>query len=200
MQGCGGWGRLVKVGGGDRVAPRSDDRVGDLLKSHGPAECSSERGYPICNLWLAAYGCNDLLRAVEQNGPMLQECVSFPDLRRAHQLATGDEYLAAYRGREARRRLVDPRGWWRLVGGHRGIGTEGELAGACRLNQRRAHRPPLAGTRTPGSDRRTRRPRGSPTATPCATASTPRGRRRARAHTADPTCRRRRLPGCAARS
>ncbi len=45
---------------------------------------------------------------------MLQECVSFPDLRRAHQLATGDEYLAAYRGREARRRRVDPRGWWRL--------------------------------------------------------------------------------------
>src|SRR5437870_1054460 len=68
--------------------------------------------------------------------------------------------------------------------------VEGELAGACRLNQRRAHRPPSAGTRTPGSDRRTRRPRGSPTATPCATASTPRGRRRARAHTADPTCRR----------
>src|SRR6266516_2713631 len=125
MQGCGGWGRLVKVGGGDRVAPRSDDRVGDLLKSHGPAEYSSERGYRTCDLWLAAYGCNDLLRAVEQNGPMLQECVSFPDLRRAHQLATGDEYLAAYRGREARRRLVDPRGWWRLVGGQRGIGTEG---------------------------------------------------------------------------
>src|SRR6266700_2849885 len=117
--------RLGEVAEGDRVAPRSDDRVGDLLKSHGPAEYSSERGYPTCDLWLAAYGCNDLLRAVEQNGPMLQECVSFPDLRRAHQLATGDEYLAAYRGREARRRLVDPRGWWRLVGGQRGIGTEG---------------------------------------------------------------------------
>src|SRR5216117_382100 len=68
--------------------------------------------------------------------------------------------------------------------------VEGELASACRLNQRRAHRPPSAGTRTPGSDRRTRRPRGSPTAIPCATASTPRGRRRARAYTADPTCRR----------
>src|SRR5437867_9439871 len=124
-QGCGSWGRSVEVGGGDRVAPRRDDGVGDLLKRHGPAEYSSERGYPTCDLWLAAYGCNDLLRAVEQNGPMLQECVSFPDLRRAHQLATGDEYLAAHRGREAGRRLVDPRGWWRLVGGHRGIGTEG---------------------------------------------------------------------------
>src|SRR5207249_5804544 len=114
MQGCGGWGRLVKVGGGDRVAPRSDDGVGDLLKRHGPAEYSSERGYPTCDLWRAAYGCNDLLRAVEQNGPMLQECVSFPDLRRAHQLATGDEYLAAHRGREAGRRLVQPRGSTRL--------------------------------------------------------------------------------------
>ena len=48
---------MVKVGGGDRVAPRSDDRVGDLLKSHGPAEYSSERGYLTCDLWLAAYGC-----------------------------------------------------------------------------------------------------------------------------------------------
>src|SRR2546430_12171953 len=125
MQGCGGWGRLVKVGGGDRVAPRRDDRVGDLLKSHGPAECSSERDYPICDLWLAAYGCDDLLRAVEQNGPMLQECVSFSDLRRAHPLATRDEYLAAYRRREAGPRLVHPRGWGTLAGGQRCLATQG---------------------------------------------------------------------------
>src|SRR5436853_5756295 len=123
MQGCGGWGRLVKVGGGDRVAPRSDDRVGDLLKSHEPAEYSSERGYRTCDLWLAAYGCNDLLRAVEYNGAMLQECAAFLDLRRAHQRATGDEYRAAYWGGEGRRRLVDP-GGWRLVSAQSGIGTE----------------------------------------------------------------------------
>src|SRR5437773_138618 len=282
------------------VSEGLDHRLGDLLERNRTVERSGQRRFGACDVWRGAYGCNDLLRAVEQNGPMLQECVSFPDLRRAHQLATGDEYLAAYRGREARRVLVDSRGWWRLVGGQRGVGTEGpercsdafvdgvvrvtyradrrygrgyrvghlvlvphgattcrsphhveptprdlrvivagrrlvaaqrqtrrveavepqeaqaravgaveqrrvdrhvfgagaarsvegELAGACRLNQRRAHTPPSAGTRTPGSDRRTRRPRGSPTATPCATASTPRGRRRARAHTADPRCRR----------
>src|SRR5437899_1627801 len=125
MQGCGGWGRLVKVGGGAFVTPRLHDRLDYLIPRHASSQFRGKRGYRPCDLWLAAYGCDDLLRAVEQNGPMLQECVSFPDLRRAHQLATGDEYLAAYRGREARRRLVDPRGWWRLAGGQRGIGTEG---------------------------------------------------------------------------
>jgi len=55
---------------------------------------------------------------------MLQECVSFPDLRRALQLATGDEYLAAYRvaKQDVGCRLA------RLVevgGGQRGVGTEG---------------------------------------------------------------------------
>src|SRR5437016_3334900 len=125
MQGCGGWGRLVKVGGGAFVTPRLHDRLDYLIPRHASSQFRGKRGYRPCDLWLAAYGCDDLLRAVEQNGPMLQECVSFPDLRRAHQLATGDEYLAAYRGREARRRLVDSRGWWRLVGGQRGIGTEG---------------------------------------------------------------------------
>src|SRR5437667_5751438 len=118
-------GRLVKVGGGAFVTPRLHDRLDYLIPRHASSQFRGKRGYRPCDLWLAAYGCDDLLRAVEQNGPMLQECVSFPDLRRAHQLATGDEYLAAYRGREARRRLVDPRGWWRLVGGQRGIGTEG---------------------------------------------------------------------------
>src|SRR5947199_185521 len=169
MQGCGGWGRLVKVGGGDRVAPRSDDRVGDLLKSHGPAEYSSERGYRTCDLWLAAYGCNDLLRAVEQNGPMLQECDSFTDPRPAHPLATGGA---------VEQLRVDRHGF----GAGAAASVEGELEGACRLNRRRAHRPPSAGTRTPGSDRRRRRPRGSPTATPCAPASKRPGRRRARAY------------------
>src|SRR2546429_7533153 len=124
-RGRGGWGRLVKVGGGAFVAPRGDDRVGDLLKRHGPPQCSSERGLSACGLWLATYGCNDLLRAIEQDRPMLQECASLPDLCRAHQLATGDEDLATDRSREARRGLVDPAGWWRLMGRQSDIGTEG---------------------------------------------------------------------------
>jgi hypothetical protein len=60
---------------------------------------------------------------------MLQECTSLPDLRRAHQLATGDEYLAADRRREARRGLVESPGWWRLVGREGGTGTEGPERG-----------------------------------------------------------------------
>src|SRR2546425_4954188 len=111
--------------GGDFVAPRGDDRVGDLLKRHGPPQCSRERGLSACGLWLATYGCNDLLRAIEQDRPMLQECASLPDLCRAHQLATGDEYLPADRSREARRGLVDPPGWWQLVGRQSSTGTEG---------------------------------------------------------------------------
>src|SRR2546425_11109128 len=127
MHGCGGWGRLVKVGDGRFVAPRLPSRLDDLVPRHVSSQLRGKRGCRTCDVWLAADGCNDFLRAVEQDGPMLQERVSLPDLRRAHQLATGDEYLAACRGREARRRLVDPRGWWRLVGGggQRGIGTAG---------------------------------------------------------------------------
>src|SRR5882724_6194180 len=117
MQGCGGWGRLVKVGGGLFVTPRLHDRLDYLVPRHASSQLRGKRGCRTCDVWLAADGCNDFLRAVEQDGPVLQERVSFPDLRRAHQLATGDEYLAACRGREARRRLVDPRGWRRMVGG-----------------------------------------------------------------------------------
>src|SRR2546428_5025391 len=131
MHGCGGGGRLVRVGGAPSVPPRRHDRLDYLVPRHVSSQLRGKRGCRTCDVWLAADGCNDFLRAVEQDGPMLQERVSLPDLRRAHQLATGDEYLAACRGREARRRLVDPRGWWRLVGGggQRGIGPEGPDGG-----------------------------------------------------------------------
>ena len=58
------------------------------------------------------------------------------------------------------------------------------------LSQQQARTPPSVGRRTPGCGRRRRRPRGSPTATPCATASRRRGKRRARAYTDGPTRRR----------
>src|SRR5207247_10358991 len=99
------------------VSEGLDHRLGDLLERNRTVERSGQRRFGACDVWRGAYGCNDLLRAVEQNGPMLQECVSFPDLRRAHQLATGEGYLAAYRGRAARRRVVEPRGGGRGVGG-----------------------------------------------------------------------------------
>src|SRR2546427_13286168 len=118
---------VVEVGGGPFVSPRLHDRLDYLVPRHVSSQLRGKRGCRTCDVWLAADGCTDFLRAVEQDGPMLQERVSLPDLRRAHQPATGDECLAACRGPEARRRLVDPRGWWRLVGGggQRGIGTEG---------------------------------------------------------------------------
>src|SRR5205809_3266338 len=122
-QGRGGWGRLVKVGGGDFVAPRGDDRVGDLLKRHGPPQCSSERGLSACGLWHAAYGCNARLRAIEQDRPMLQECASLPDLGRADQLALPDEYLAADGSRKAGAR-ADGRTGRRAGEGERRIDTQ----------------------------------------------------------------------------
>src|SRR6266568_4118388 len=100
MQGCGGWGRLVKVGGGAFVTPRLHDRLDYLIPRHASSQLRGKGGRRTCDVWHAAYGCDDLLRTV-------------------------DQYLAADRGREARRGLVDPPGWWRLVGGQRGIGTEG---------------------------------------------------------------------------
>src|SRR2546429_5561718 len=100
-RGRGGWGRLVKVGGGAFVPPRGDDRVGDLLKRHGPPQCSSERGLSACGLWLATYCCNDPLRAIEQDRPHLQECASLSDPCPAHQLSTRDEDLATDPSREA---------------------------------------------------------------------------------------------------
>src|SRR5713226_10674376 len=124
-QGCGGWGRSVKVGGGDFVAPCLHDCSGNFVPRNSSSQLRGKRGRRTCDVWHAAYGFNDLLRAVEQDRPMLQECTSLPDLRRAHQLAIGDEYLAADRSREARRGLVDPPGWWRLVGRQSGTGTEG---------------------------------------------------------------------------
>src|SRR2546429_5041326 len=99
-QGRGGWGRLVKVGGGDFVPPRGDDRVGDLLKRHGPPQCSSERGLSACGLWLATYGCNDLLRAIQQDRPMPQESASLSGPCPAPELATGDRDLATDPGPE----------------------------------------------------------------------------------------------------
>src|SRR2546429_7893625 len=120
-RGRGGWGRLVKVGGGAFVAPRGDDRVGDLLKRHGPPQCSSERGLSACGLWLATYGCKELLRAIEQDRPMLQECASLSDLCRAHQLATGDGGPAPHRGRGGRRGPGDPARRGGVGGGPRGM-------------------------------------------------------------------------------
>src|SRR3989442_10856532 len=48
-----------------------------------------------------------------------------PSLCRPNQVATDDEYLPADRSRKARRGLVDPPGWRRLVGRQSGTGTEG---------------------------------------------------------------------------
>src|SRR2546430_14467791 len=104
MQGCGGWGRLVKVGGGAFVTPRLHDRLDYLIPRHASSQFRGKRGYRPCDLWLAAYGCDDLLRAVGQNGPLLQEFVFFSDPRRAHPLSTGADYLAAPRGRAATRK------------------------------------------------------------------------------------------------
>src|SRR5689334_10158950 len=57
---------------------------------------------------------------------MLQEGAPHPDLRRADQLAAGDEYLAAAGRRKARRRMVEERGgWWRSVEGKRSVHAEG---------------------------------------------------------------------------
>src|SRR6185437_7636352 len=149
MQGCRDWGRLVKVGGSAFVAPRLRDRLDYLVPRHPSSQLRGKRGCRKCDSWLAADGCNDLLRPVEQDGPMLQECTSLSDLCRAHQLATGDEDFTADRSREARRRLVDPRGWWRLVGRQSGIGTQGPerggdpfVDGVVRVTQRaeRCHR------------------------------------------------------------
>src|SRR6266487_4096320 len=47
-QGGGGWWRVVEGGEGDVVAPGGDDGVRDLLKGHGPPQCSSERGFSAC--------------------------------------------------------------------------------------------------------------------------------------------------------
>src|SRR5690349_1012987 len=57
---------------------------------------------------------------------MLQEGAPHPDLRRADQLAAGDEHLAASWKGEARRRMVeDAGGWWTMVEGQRGVHAEG---------------------------------------------------------------------------
>src|SRR5438034_1833514 len=67
------------------------------------------------------------------------------------------------------------------------------------LSLLQAHTPPRAGTRTPGCGRRTRRPRGPPTATPCAGGSTRPGTPRARASRGGPKRRRSRPPVWVAR-
>src|SRR5690349_11911251 len=57
---------------------------------------------------------------------MLQEGAPHPDLRRADQLAAGDEHLAACWKGEARRRMVEGGGgWWRMVEGQRGVHAKG---------------------------------------------------------------------------
>src|SRR5882762_6789475 len=124
-QSWGGRWRRVEEGGGDIVAPCPHDCSGNFVPRNASSQFRGKRGYRTCDLWLAAYGCNDLLRAIEQDRPMLQECASLPDLCRADQLATSDEYLAADRSREARRGLVDPPGEWRSVGRQSRIDPEG---------------------------------------------------------------------------
>src|SRR2546422_1321704 len=123
MQGGGGWGRLAKVGGGAFVTPRLHDRLDYLVPRHASSQLRGKRGRRTCDLWHAAHGCNDLLRAIEQDRPMLQECASLPDLCRAHQLATRDEYLAADRSREAGAQ-ADGRTGGRSVWCERGRDTE----------------------------------------------------------------------------
>jgi len=66
-----------------------------------------------CDVWHAADGCNDRLRAVEQIDHV-QNAPRFLNLRRAHQLATGDD-TRADRSREANAggsTLPDGGGWW----------------------------------------------------------------------------------------
>src|SRR5881628_1093989 len=108
------------------VSQRLDHGVRDLVERDGATQRSGERRCSARAWRRAAHGCDDVLCPVEQDGSMLQECASLPDLRRAHQLAAGDEYLAADGSREARRRMVEhPGGWWRSMGRQGGIGTEG---------------------------------------------------------------------------
>src|SRR5690349_8018378 len=104
-----------KVGGGELRAPRGDDRGDDLIETHTPSEDGGQGRLSAHCSPLTAHPAHDLLRAVEQNGPMLQERVTFPHLRRADQLATGDEHFTAGGDRETRSRMMEEGGgWWRM--------------------------------------------------------------------------------------
>src|SRR5256885_15621275 len=87
-QGRGGWGRLVKVGGGDFVAPRGDDRVGDLLKRYGPPQCSSERGLSACGFLHPPFGWEHRPWAIEEDPPLLPESAFLPAPCPPHPLST----------------------------------------------------------------------------------------------------------------
>src|SRR5436190_23943657 len=86
-----GWWRLREVGGGDPGVPRRDDGLGDLSPPDSTSQHLRKRGCRTCALRLAAYGCDDLLRPVEQDRSVLQERPTPAHLRGADELPSADE-------------------------------------------------------------------------------------------------------------
>ncbi len=92
---------MVAVGGSELGAPGCDNGFRDLVERDASAEDLSEGRLATGGLRLATDARDHSLRPAEQDGPVLQEGAPLSHLRRADQLATGDEHLAAGGEREA---------------------------------------------------------------------------------------------------
>src|SRR6266571_5209537 len=126
-----GPGGVEKAGGSDGrtggrfepPVPGRDDGLGDLGERDRASQHRGERRRGSGGVRLATYGCDHVLRPVEQNRAVLQQGRALPQLGRAHELASVHEHLTSDRRREAGTGVVEgDRGWSRAVGGERRIG------------------------------------------------------------------------------
>src|SRR5207237_2150937 len=122
-QGGGRRWRAVEGGGGEIVAPRRHDRVGNFLPRDVTSQLRRQRGRGTCGLRRTAYGLNRVLRSVEQDRSVLQERPTPAHLSGADQLARADENFAADGLGEAGGR-ADGRSGGRPVRRERGVGAQ----------------------------------------------------------------------------
>src|SRR5947208_15550693 len=129
-QGGGRRWRAVEGGGGELVAPRRHDRVGNFLPRDLTSQLRRQRGCHTCGLRLAAYGRDDVLRPVEQDRSVLQERPTPAHLRGADELPCADENFAPDGSREAGARTVEGGGGrCRAVEGERRVCAQGPERG-----------------------------------------------------------------------
>src|SRR2546423_11347100 len=97
----------VEGGGGELVAPRRRDGVGNFLPRDLTSQLRRQRGRGTCGLRLTAYGLNRVLRPVEQDRSVLQERPTPAHLRGADELPRADDDFAPDGSREAGARMVE---------------------------------------------------------------------------------------------